>query len=76
MFIDIKETLVKYQKELVRSISFTFLDIDEVLSPTNSKVDCNVGHIYPIELVIMDTKDTARHTPYFDHTCKWAMSAD
>ena len=47
------------------SFNFTFRDIDYVLSLSNSTFDDFIGRIYPYELEIKDTTDTAR--------CAWHL---
>jgi hypothetical protein len=51
--------LKKKEKKLPRSFNFTFRYIDDVLSLNISKFDDFVDRIYPIELEIKDTTDTA-----------------
>ena len=54
------------QKKLARSFNFTFRYIDDILSLNNVKFDDFVDRIYPIELEIKDTIDTARSASYLD----------
>jgi hypothetical protein len=62
----IEGLLKKNKKTLIRSFSFTFRYIDDVLSLINSKF-CDFGdHIYPVEFEIKDTTDTERSTSYLD----------
>jgi hypothetical protein len=58
--------LKKNEKELVRCFNFTFRYIDDVLSLNNSKFGDIVNRIYPIELEIKDTPDTARSASDLD----------
>ena len=53
-------------KKLARSFNFTFRCIDDVLSLNNSKLSDFVDRIYPIELKIKVTTDTAMSASYLD----------
>ena len=61
---DLIKSLLKKQKKLTRSFNFTFRYIDDVLSLNNSKFGDFFDRIYPIELEIKDTTDTARSASY------------
>ena len=61
---DFIKVLVK--KKLARSFNFTFRYIDDVLSLSNAKFGVFVDRIYPIELEIGDTTDTAWSASYLD----------
>ena len=61
---DFIKVLVK--KKLARSFNFTFRYIDDVLSLSNAKFGVFVDRIYPIELEIEDTTDTAWSASYLD----------
>ena len=54
-----QELLKKKDKRLSISFNFTFSYIDDVLSLNNTKFGDYVERIYPIELEIKDTTDTA-----------------
>ena len=54
-----------YRKKLAQSFIFTFRYID-IRSLHNSKFGDFVDRIYPIELEIKDTIDTARSVSYID----------
>jgi len=56
----IQGLLRKNKKTLARSFNFTFPYIDDVLSLNISTFGDFVERIYPIELEIKDTSDTAR----------------
>ena len=56
----------KCRKKLVRSFSFTFRYIDDVLSLNNSRFGDFVDRIYPIELEIKNTTDTVRFASFLD----------
>ena len=56
----------KNEKKLPRSFNFTFRYIDDVLSLNNSKLGDFVDRIYPTELEIKDTTDTATSASYLD----------
>ena len=58
--------LKKNKKKLARSFNFTFCCIDDVLSLNNSKLSDFVDRIYPIELKIKVTTDTAISASYLD----------
>ena len=62
----IQGPLKKNEKKLSRSFNFTFRYIDDVLSLNNSRFGDFFGRIYPIELEIKDTIDTATSAPYLD----------
>jgi hypothetical protein len=47
-------------------VNFTFRHIDDVLSLSNAKFGVFVDRIYPIELEIEDTTDTAWSASYLD----------
>jgi hypothetical protein len=51
---------------LGRSFNFPIPYIDDVLSLNNSRFGDFVDRIYPIELEIKDTTDTARSASYLD----------
>jgi hypothetical protein len=57
----IQELLKKNKKKLARSFTFTFRYIDDVLSLTNFMFGDFVDRIYPIELELKDTIDTASY---------------
>jgi hypothetical protein len=57
---------VLVKKKLARSFNFTFRYIDDVLSLSNAKFGVFVDRIYPIELEIEDTTDTAWSASYLD----------
>ena len=64
---DLKQWLLtKNEKKLARSINFTFHSIDDVLLLNNHKFGDFVDRIYPIELDITDTTDTAIYASYLD----------
>ena len=50
----------------VRSFNFTFRNIADILSLNNAKLADFVNRIYPIELEIKDTTDTAKSDSYID----------
>ena len=56
----------KTEKMLGRSFNFPIPYIDDVLSLNNSRFGDFVDRIYPIELEIKDTTDTARSASYLD----------
>jgi hypothetical protein len=56
----IQRLLMKNEKKLHRFFNFTFRYIDDVLSLNNCKFGDFVDRIYPTELEIKDTTDTAR----------------
>ena len=58
--------LKKNKMKLTRSFNFTFRYIDDVLSLNNSRFCDFVDCIYPIELEIKKTTDTARSASYLD----------
>ena len=58
--------LKKSEKKLTRSFNFTFRYIDYVFSLNNCKFGDFIDHIYPIEIEIKDTTDTARYASYLD----------
>jgi hypothetical protein len=58
--------LKKNEKKMTRSFNFTFRYIDDVLSLNNSRFSDFVNRIYPIELEIKDTTDTARAASYLE----------
>jgi hypothetical protein len=60
----IQGLLKKNKKKLARSFNFILHYIDDVLSL--NKFGDFVDHIYPIELEIKDTTDTARFASYLD----------
>ena len=62
----IQELLQNKDKKLAISFNFTFRYIDDVLSLNNPKFGDYVDRIYPIELEIKDTTDTARSASYLD----------
>ena len=62
----IQGLLKKSEKKLARYFNFTFRYIDDVLSLNNSTFGDLVDRIYPIELEIKDTTDTARSASYLD----------
>ena len=62
----IQGLLKKNDKKLAQSFNFTFRYIDDVLSLNNSKFGDYVDRIYPNELEIKDTTDTARSASYLD----------
>ena len=62
----IEGILKKNEKKLTRSFNFTFRYIDYVLSLNNCKFGDFIDHIYPIEIEIKDTTDTARSASYLD----------
>jgi hypothetical protein len=62
----IQGLLKKNERKLTRSFNFTFRYIDDVLSLNNSRLGDFVDRIYPIELEIKDTTDTARSASYLD----------
>ena len=62
----IQRFLKKNEKKMTRSFNVTFRYIDDVLSLNNSRFSDIVDCIYPIELEIKDTTDTARSASYFD----------
>jgi len=62
----IQGLLKKNEKKLARHLHFMFRYIDDVISLNNSNFGDFGDHIYPIELEITDTTDTARSTSYFD----------
>ena len=63
----IKEGILKKnEKKLTRSFNFTFRYIDYVFSLNNCKFGDFIDHIYPIEIEIKDTTDTARYASYLD----------
>jgi len=55
----VKEILQKNKKKLALSFNFTFRYIEVVLSLNHFKLGDFVDRIYPIELEIKDTTDTA-----------------
>ena len=57
---------MKNEKKLHRFFNFTFRYIDDVLSLNNCKFGNFVDRIYPTELEIKDTTDTARAASYLD----------
>ena len=64
---DLKQGLLtENEKKLARSFNFTFHYIDGVLSLNNYTFGDIVDRIYPIELDITDTTDTAMHASYID----------
>ena len=62
----IQGILKRSEKKLSRSFNFTFRYIDDVLSLNNSKFGDFVDRIYPTELEIKYTTDTARCASYMD----------
>ena len=62
----IQGLLKNNEKSLARSFNFTFRYIDDVLSLNNSKFGDYVDRIYPSELEIKDTTETARSASYLD----------
>jgi hypothetical protein len=58
--------LNKNERKLARSINFSFLYIDDILSFNNSKFADFVDRIYPIKLEIKDTTNTTRSA---SHLC-------
>ena len=62
----IQRLLKKNGKKLNRSVNFTFRYIDDVLWLNHCKFGDFVDHIYPTELEIKDTTDTARSVWYID----------
>jgi len=62
----IQGLLKKNEKKLARSFYFTFRYTDDVPSLNNSKFGDFVDRIFPIELEIKDTTDTARSASYLD----------
>ena len=62
----IQGLLKKNEKKLAQSFNFTFRYIDDVHSLNNSKFGDFVHRIYPIELQVKDTTDTARSASYLD----------
>ena len=58
--------LTKNEKKLARSFNFTFHYIDDVLSLNISRFGHFVDGIYPIELEIKNTTDTASFSSYLD----------
>ena len=62
----IEGILKKNEKKLTRSFNFTFRYIDYVFSLNNCKFGDFIDHIYPIEIEIKDTTDTARYASYLD----------
>ena len=62
----IQGILKKNEKKLALSFNFTFLYTDDVLLLNNSRLCDFVDRIYPIELQIKDTTDTARSISYLD----------
>jgi len=61
-----QEYLKKNKKKLARSFNITFHCIDDVFLLNNSTFDDFVDRIYPFELEIKDTTDTARSASYLD----------
>jgi len=62
----IQELLRKGEKKLAQSFNYTFRYIDDVLS-LNNKNFSNFSHlIYPVELVVKDTTDSAISASYLD----------
>jgi len=57
----IQGLLKKNEEKLARSFNFTFRYIDDVLSLNNSRFGDFVDRIYPIELEIKVTTDTASY---------------
>ena len=51
---------------LTETLNLTFRYIDDVLSLDNSRFADFIDRIYPIELEIKDTTDTARSSSYLD----------
>ena len=62
----IQGLLKKKGKKLTRSFSFMFRYIDDVLSVNNCKFGDFIDHIYPIQLEINVTTDTAGSASYLD----------
>ena len=62
----IQGLLKKNEKKLVRSFTFTFRYIEDVLSLNNSRLGYFVDCIYPIEFEIKDITDTDRSASYLD----------
>ena len=62
----IQGVLKKKGKKLTRSFSFMFRYIDDVLSVNNCKFGDFIDHIYPIQLEIKVTTDTAGSASYLD----------
>ena len=56
----------KKNKRVAKSFNFTFRYIDDVLSINNPKFGEYLQHIYPSELQIKETTDTARSASYLD----------
>ena len=61
-----QEYFKKNEKKLVRSFNITFHCIDDVFSLNNYTFGDFVDRIYPFELEIKDTTDTARSASYLD----------
>ena len=55
-----------YENKLGASVNFTFRYINDILSLNNSTIGDYVDRIYPIELEIKDTIDTARSVSYLN----------
>jgi hypothetical protein len=53
-------------ERLAWSFILTFRYIDDVHSLNNSKLGDNVDRMFPTELAIMDTKDTATSASQFE----------
>jgi len=62
----IQDLFKKNEKKLARSFNFTFRYIDHVFSLINSTFADFIDHIYPFELEIKDTIDTASYASYLD----------
>jgi hypothetical protein len=62
----IQGLLEKNNDKLTRSLKFTFHYIDDVFSLNNSKFGDFVDRIYPIEVEMKATTDTARTVSYLE----------
>ena len=62
----IADLIKKNEKHLARSFNLSFRYIDDVLSLNNPRFGDYLDHIYPKELEIKDTTDSARSASYLD----------
>jgi len=60
----IQGLLTKNEKKLALSFNSTFCYIDDVLSISNYKFGDVVDHLYPVEIEIKDTIETAMSASY------------
>ena len=62
----IQGLLQQKQKKLAQSFNYTYRYIDDVLSLNNSKLSDHLHNIYPDELEIKDTTESAHSASYLD----------